>query len=199
MGGERPEQTETANLGEGDSVSGCHHDGCFGKKEKNVGESKQQAIAKTAAKKGAVPFNAVHVPNSGDIEDADKHYIMPNKLRHTELKQALFNKSEKPEEEKTAAIAVYQKMDQAEAKRKAKHAKLMKLIHSKLKAHHLMQDTEGRLVPDVLLAMPSSDKEDAGKDDIHEDTANIADAHDDDVSDDDERRIGDATDDEQKP
>merc|ERR1719213_1360164 len=44
--------------------------------------------------KSAVPFDAVHVPRSGDIEDGDAHFVMTDKLRHKELKHAVLGESE---------------------------------------------------------------------------------------------------------
>lgn len=106
------------------------------------------------------PFSAVHVPTSGDIEDTDKHFVMTGKLRHTELKRAVLDKDETPEERQSDAVSqkteseqavvdYYQGLDDSKQKTKTQQARVHKLVQSKLKAHHLMQDAAGRVVPDV--------------------------------------------------
>jgi len=55
--------------------------------------------------KSAVPFDAVHVPRSGDIEDSDAHFVMTDKLRHKELKHAVLGDSETAEENETGKLA----------------------------------------------------------------------------------------------
>merc|ERR1711998_478455 len=84
-----------------------------------------------------------------------------------------------------AAIVLYTKMDQDQAKAAAKKAAMQKLVHVRLAEHHLMQDFKGRVEPDVLLALASKEDQnreaaqDAHEDEISEDAGHVGDATDD--------------------
>lgn len=129
-------------------------------KNKDLGESaKAQTKAQAKAEAKEEAFEAVHVSKSGDIEDNDQHFVMTNKLRHKELKEAVLGEGESSEEKIAQKLAL--KMEQERAAIAAfegrQHMKNLKdehkmaiddKIHEALKRHHLMQDKEGRLVPD---------------------------------------------------
>jgi len=51
------------------------------------------------------PFDAVHVAHSGDIEDSDTHFVMTDKIRHKELKDAVLMASEQPDERRAQKVA----------------------------------------------------------------------------------------------
>jgi hypothetical protein len=111
----------------------------------------------------ADPLPATKEPISlhpGDIEDHDEHFVMTDAQRHLELKYALLDQSEKPLEAQDAKMAAEMKMErnkieefQKQQKLKdsqdARHMELNTVVKRKLADHNLMEDHQGRVVPDV--------------------------------------------------
>lgn len=104
------------------------------------------------------PFDAVHQPKSGDIEDDDFHFVMTDSLRHSELKNAVLNRNEEQTESEgealatkmineQAAIAKYDTKQEQKDEKDMRHMEVENDIGEALKRHHLQRDSEGRVVP----------------------------------------------------
>lgn len=104
------------------------------------------------------PFDAIHVPKSGDIEDHDFHFVMTDDLRHQELKNAVLNKPEKTEEELSGhlaekmiheqqEIAQFRHKQEAKDTKDLRHLDVEEDLGEALRRHHLQRDAKGRVVP----------------------------------------------------
>jgi len=106
-----------------------------------------------------LPFDAVHVSKSGDIEDEDQHFVMTDQMRHKELKNAVTESSEQDSEAQAQAVAKtmqhqQEKISEFNARQAAKDRKDMKTLADErelgeaMHAHHLQLDDKGRVIPD---------------------------------------------------
>jgi len=148
------------DLGESMGEQDCHHDGCFKRKSRKLGDAQGaaaqiEAEAKEVAE-GKEPFSSEPVTN----EDRDEHFVMTNKNRRLELNNAAYGKSESSIERQEARIAekterekkainLYESMDQKKRIADEKHARMRRYVAKKLEEHHLMRDSKGRVVPNV--------------------------------------------------
>jgi len=104
------------------------------------------------------PFDAIHVPKAGDIEDHDFHFVMTDELRHSELKNAVLNKPEKAEEalsqnlaekmiQEQQQINQFRKRQAAKDTKDLRHLEVEEDLGEALRRHHLQRDAKGRIVP----------------------------------------------------
>jgi len=124
----------------------------------DLGETSSTDAANLENAGTQLPFDAVHVAKSGDIEDQDVHFVMTDNLRHAELKNAVLGKPEKGEEATSLKLAKKMESEQQQIQKfRAKQADKDKSdmqrldveedIGEALERHHLQRDTKGRVVP----------------------------------------------------
>jgi len=124
-------------------------------------EQEEEALLQVGEgdEESALPFDAVHVSKSGDIEDHDEHFVMNSNLRHKELKNAVLQSDERDTESEAQKLAKkmefeQKKIDEYNRKQAAKDRKDMagmresEELGEAMHEHHLTFDDKGRVIPD---------------------------------------------------
>lgn len=130
------------------------------RESRKLGDSQGSSAAVEAEAKeveaGKEPFSSEPVTD----EDGDEHFVMTDKARRAELKEAAYGKSESSEEQREArvadeterekhAISIYQAMDEKKRIADKKRERMHRYVQRKLAKHNLMRDSKGRVVPNV--------------------------------------------------